>query len=474
MPNNVAYLALLMWPLVAIWLYKKKEVIPATFWTIVGGYLLLPVGVQFDFPLIPALNKETIPAVMVLLCCRYSTGLKIKLLPPKGIERNLILLFFAGSVGMVLTNGDVVDEPTRFIQALSYRDTVSVILSQGLLLLPFTIAIQLIRSYDDQVELFKLIVLAGLLYSILIVFEIRMSPQLHKWIYGFFPHTWAQQLRYGGFRPVVFLGHGLWVSIFLVAVLGASLILSNLKVSVTKRFNSLIVTYLVLLLYFSKGFGAMILGSIFLIVTKVIGRMSQRIAISIATLAILYPLLCIVDIFPHQYLIDLVEPVNMRQAGSLQYRFNQEALLLERATEKYIFGWGGWDRYKLPNSVTDGYWIIVFGKYGLIGFISIFGLMFTSIWKVAIIRIGLVNKIEYKLLGTHSLLLSLLMLDQLPNASINPLFWFMFGALVGRTREINFKGMSTNLEEKNSVSPNILKEIKMLPKQPGKKKVVGG
>lgn len=450
MPNNFAYLALLIWPLVTIWLYKKHEAIPATFWTIVGGYLMLPVGVQIDFPLIPALNKETIPAIMAFLCCRYSAGINIKLLPPKGIERNLILLFFAGSVGMVITNGDAINEPTRFIPGLSYRDTVSVIMSQVLLLLPFTIALQLIRSYENQLELLRLLVIAGLLYSILIVFEIRMSPQLHKWIYGFFPNDWAQQIRYGGFRPVVFLGHGLWVSMFLVAALGASLILSHLKVAVTKNFNSLIVGFFIILLYFSKGFGAIILASIFFVVTKVIYRMSQKIAIIIATLAIFYPLLCIMDIFPHQYLIDLVEPINIRQAGSLQYRFNQETLLLERATEKYIFGWGGWDRYKLPDSVTDGYWIILFGKYGLIGFISIFGLMFISIWKAANIKMESIQKVECKLLGMHGLLLSLIMVDQLPNASINPLFWFMFGALVGRVREIDLIGKLASQGKRNA------------------------
>ena len=237
MPNSFAYLALILWPLVSIWLYKRYEVIPATFWTIVGGYLLLPVGVDFDFPLIPALNKTTIPAIIAFIGCRFVANKSISLLPPNGLERNLIILFFIGSVGMVFTNSDAINELNRFIPGLSYRDTASVILSQGLLLLPFIISMQLIKTHEDQIQLFKLLVLAGLLYSILIMFEIRMSPQLHKWVYGFFPHSWGQQVRYGGFRPVVFLGHGLWVAIFLVSVLGATLILTKLKIQLTTYFN---------------------------------------------------------------------------------------------------------------------------------------------------------------------------------------------------------------------------------------------
>lgn len=438
MPNSFAYLALILWPLVSVWLYKRYEVIPATFLTIVGGYLLLPVGVDFDFPLIPALNKTTIPAIMAFIGCRFVANKSIGLLPPKGLERNLIILFFIGSVGMVFTNGDAINELNRFIPGLSYRDTVSVIISQGLLLLPFIISMQLIKTHEDQIQLFKLLVLAGLVYSILIMFEIRMSPQLHKWVYGFFPHSWGQQVRYGGFRPVVFLGHGLWVSIFLVSVLGAALILTKLKIQLTTYFNRWVVAYLVMLLYLSKGFGAMVLGIALFFPIKFLGSfVVKRIAWCLATVAITYPLLCIMDLFPHQYLLELIEPINSRQAGSLEYRFNQETLLLERAKDKFIFGWGGWDRYKLADSVTDGYWIILFGKYGMIGFLSIFGLMYSALVRAGFGR----NQAEdYKvqiLIAGHCLIVAVIMVDQIPNDSMNSLFWIIVGSLIGRCQHIS-------------------------------------
>lgn len=437
MPNSFAYSTLIMWPIVAIWLYKKNEVIPATFWTIVGGYLLLPVGVDFDFPLIPALNKTTIPAIMAFFGCKYIAKVNISLLPPAGLERNLIILFFIGSVGMVLTNGDPINEADRFIPGLSYRDTFSVMLSQGLLLLPFTISLQLIKKYDDQIQLLKLVVLAGLLYSLLIIFEIRMSPQLHKWIYGFFPHSWGQQVRYGGFRPVVFLGHGLWVSMFLVTVLGAALVLEKIKTPVTNILNNFIVIYLVLLLYLSKGFGAMILGAVLLIPTIFMSiSISKKIAYFFSTVAISYPLLCIIDLFPHQYLVELIEPINFRQAGSLEYRFDQEVTLLDRAKDKFMFGWGGWDRYKLADSVTDGYWIILFGKYGVIGFVAIFGLMYSAVIKAGSSVRLMTDRSEKTVLIGHSLIVAVIMIDQIPNDSMNSLFWLIIGALIGRSQSV--------------------------------------
>lgn len=347
---------------------------------------------------------------------------------------------------MVVTNGDSVNETYRFIPGLSYKDTFSVVLSQLLLLLPFILGLQLIRTYEDQVTLLKLLVTAGLIYSVFIMFEIRMSPQLHKWIYGFFPHTWGQQVRYGGFRPVVFLGHGLWVSIFLAVVLGGALALAKIKVRVTRFSNGLVISYLMGLLIIAKGFGAIILGSVLLFgITFLRSKWVIRLAFIIAAIAITYPLLCILEIFPHDFIVSLVYPIDSSQAGSLQFRFNQEVPLLERAKEKIIFGWGGWDRNRLVDSVTDGYWIILFGKYGLIGFSAIFGLMFTAVHSGIRVFPTLETDSEKYLISGHCLVVAIIMVDQIPNHSINPLFWFLIGALVGRADHVKISQESMPL-----------------------------
>lgn len=447
MPNNFAYLALILWPLIAITLYRKKEVIPATFWTIVGGYLLLPVGVEIDFPLIPSMNKETIPAIMAFLGCKYIAKEDVKILPPKGIERNLILLFFLGAVGTVLTNGDPIVVGNNYLPGLSFRDLFSVIMGKYLLLLPFILGIQLIKTTDDQVQLFKLIVLAGLLYSVLILFEIRMSPQLHKLIYGFFPHTWGQHVRYGGFRPVVFLGHGLWVSMFIVIVVGVAATLSKLKMKLSKPPNMVVLIYLLLLLIFSKGFGSLILGTImFLSVWLLTPRLIYLLSVAIAILSITYPFLCLIDVFPHEQVIENIEKINPAQAGSLEFRFSHEIALLEKAADRFLFGWGAWARNRLEDSVVDGYWIGLVGSYGFIGFMSIFGLMFIAIWKVRYVFKWLPTKRDKFLLASLSLMVSLIMVDQVPNHSENPFFWFLTGSLAGRNLFISKSRLSKKNE----------------------------
>ena len=433
MPNDFAYLALLVWPIVSIVLYKKCPVINATFWTIVGGYLLLPVGVEFDFPLIPALDKKTIPAVMAFIGCKYIAEQKIRLLPPPSIERKLIIIFFLGSVVTVLTNGEAVVEPNRYISGLTFYDTLSTVISQWLLLIPFILGVQIIKTHEDQVQVIRLLVVAGLWYSLLIIFEIRMSPQLHTWIYGFFPHTWMQQLRYGGFRPVVFLGHGLWVSIFIFMILGSIVSIAKLKISSFRFPDAIIILYFSVLLILAKGAGSMLLG-LMLMTGMMFFKydLVLKISILLATTAILYPLLCIGDFFPHQYLLDSIAAIDASRADSLKYRFDQEAALLDRASQKLLFGWGGWGRSLLENSVTDGYWVILVGKYGLVGFAAIFGLFVTSIYRAKeTIQIGR-NKAENEYIAGIAFTAALLIIDQIPNASINPIIWFLMGSLSGR------------------------------------------
>lgn len=437
MPNTFAYLAIILWPLVAVVLYQKKEVIPATFWTIVGGYLLLPVGISIDLPIIPALGKETIPAIMAYVGCKYLAKIKVTVLPERGIERGLILLLFLGAIGTVITNGNPVQELDRYLPGLGYRDIFTVIVAKAVLLLPFSLALQLIKTSDDQIQLFKLLLLAGLLYSVLIVFEIRMSPQLHKYLYGFFPHTWGQQVRYGGFRPVVFLGHGLWVSIFIVMVIGAAVTLSKQKIKLTRFPNGMIIAYLTLLLIFSKGFGSIILGTILLFAIWFFRtRFIYITALVIGVVTVAYPFLCLMDIFPHQYIIQQIDSISSPQAGSLQFRFNHEIALLERAVDRWLFGWGTWGRNRLTDSVVDGYWIGLIGSYGVIGYTATFGLMFAPLWKAGECLKLLVDEKESFLLACHSLMVALIMVDQIPNHSENPLFWFLIGALTGRQKYI--------------------------------------
>ena len=60
-PNALAYLMLLVWPLVCWQLWKRLDPGRALIWSVLGGYLAMPPLTAINFPIIPDLDKISIP-----------------------------------------------------------------------------------------------------------------------------------------------------------------------------------------------------------------------------------------------------------------------------------------------------------------------------------------------------------------------------------------------------------------------------
>ena len=125
----------------------------------------------------------------------------------------------------VLDNTDPIVAGPLYIAGLRPYDAFSMALSAGVMLLPFVLGRRYLATPEAQVTLLKALVAAGLVYSLLILIEVRLSPQLNKWVYGYYSHSFAQHIRAGGFRPMVFVQHGLRVGIFMSACVLAAAVL---------------------------------------------------------------------------------------------------------------------------------------------------------------------------------------------------------------------------------------------------------
>jgi len=448
-PNDFAYVALILWPFISVLFYKHMPIVQATFWTIVGGFLFLPVKTAIDFPFVPPLNKESIPVIAALVGCKYIKKVKVTLIPRTGVERWLILVVIITPFFTMLNN----QESFNGIPGLTLHDTISAVINQYLKVLPFVIGVQLINTYKDQILLFKLLVLACLIYSIPILFEVRMSPQLHTWMYGFFPHSWVQQYRADGFRPVVFMGHGLIVSMFVAVSLAAATITWKEKMRIYGVPAFVIVIYFFVLLILCKTLGAFILGTILLVF---IGferpSWTRWLSAFLIFIVVFYPLLSFFNLFPHDYLIQLAADFDKSRGGSLAFRFYHEEALLNHAIEKTFFGWGAWGRFRLEDSVTDGYWIITLGQYGIIGFGSFFGLSVLAVWRgLKANKISARNE-QPRFFVSHILIVSIIMIDQLPNHSLYSWLWLYIGALLGVSNYI----LKENDSNKNRKTSSIL------------------
>mgnify|MGYP007055198211 CR=1 FL=1 len=444
MGNGFAYAVLALWPLLAVYLYQTRSIQVASLWTIIGGFMILPVRTVVDLPMIPPMGKHTIPVVSALIGCWFIKNKRISYIKELGKIKYLVILFIIVPFITAWLNSDAINIGGRFLPGLTYYDGLSTVVNQFLIITPFFIGRQFFKTYEHQLLMFKTLVVAGLFYSIFMLFEIRMSPQLHTWIYGYFPHSFGQQMRFGGFRPVVFMGHGLLVSFFTAVVLLSAAALWKAREKV-RNFSSPIVNYYLLgVLVLCKSVAALFYGVFAFIVIKNIKPNSQhKIAIALVCLAMLYPMLSIMKIFPHQALTGIAESIDPDRAQSLEFRFDNEEKLLDKAKEQLFFGWGGWGRNRIYDddsgkdiSVTDGGWIITFGQFGLLGFIAEFGLLVITVFRARKASELLQGKSEKTILAAHTLLVSIVVVDQLPNASLAPWLWLITGVLLGRSEYI--------------------------------------
>ena len=81
MPNGIAYLMLLLWPFVTLVMFRKLSVERALIWSILGGYLFLPPLAEFNLPLVPGMDKVSIPNLSVLLILMFGMKQKVHLIP---------------------------------------------------------------------------------------------------------------------------------------------------------------------------------------------------------------------------------------------------------------------------------------------------------------------------------------------------------------------------------------------------------
>lgn len=445
MPNPIAFLMLAIWPLVAVALYGRLRADQALIWTLLLGYLFLPEPpAAFDLPLMPPLNKHNIPALAAFAIALWRYGHDGPLLPQNPLGKLLLAAFVLSPVMTVLTN----EEPVFFGQVglpgLAVKDAIALMLQQALLVLPFLLARQFLSGGGAQRELLRALMIGGLVYSLLMLIEIRLSPQLNLWVYGYYQHLFGQSIRFGGYRPVVFLYHGLWVAFFCMTSAVAAYALWRLDGATGRLRGLLAALYLTAILVLAKSLGALILAVLLVPLVVLLAPVAQiRVAIVIGLLAMAYPVLKGAGLVPQERLLAQAASIDPDRAASLQFRFDNENILLERAYRKPVFGWGSWGRNHILDpvsgnilTVTDGRWIIVIGVYGWVGFLAEFGLLvlpLVLLWREAV---AARDRPVSPLIAPLSLILAVNVLDMIPNATLTPLTWLLAGALTGYAEQL--------------------------------------
>lgn len=443
--NIVAYLALILWLPFSLLIFSTFRPQLAVLLTVVGGILFLPEVVTFDFPLVPPLEKNAIANLSALIGLLITSRRMLTRAKPFSGIGLLVLILLCSSVGTIFTNLDTIRIGKTELPSLKFNEIIPSLVRDFLTLgLPFVLGRVAFRTSKDLRELFHILTIFGLVYSLLAMVEMRMSPQLHIWIYGFHQHSFLQSIRWGGYRPTVFLAHGLAVGLFMLIATMALFSYSRVKAALFSVPTKIIGIYMTVVFIFCKSTGAVFFGVFSLPSVIFLKAKSQvRLAVILAFAFSAYPFAKVTGLFPEEQLVNLaIDIAGADRADSLQDRFDNDLMLAERARERIYFGWGPYGRARVYDtdgndiSVTDGWWIINLGNRGLIGLYCLIGLLVLPIITCTKKLPKVPDKKDRILVGGLCLINMFYALDLLLNGLYNTMPFFLSGALLGLTEQM--------------------------------------
>lgn len=440
----IAHLALLLLVPLTWYAFHERRPAVAALWVIFGSVLFMPEHAHFKIPTLPPFSKQSLPFLCVLAALWLTDPEIVRRARPfRGFDLIALIPAVAAPI-TALTNMDDLQfgVTTRtYCQAMGIKDGLALGLSNLFLIwLPFFVGRALFTNGRDLRDLLKFLAWCGILYTPLMLYEVRFSPQLHRMVYGYMAHIDFQgTLRWGGYRPMVFMEHGLAAALFMYVAWASAMLLAREKAMIGRFKAKLVAPVLTVMLVMAKSTG--VLG--FALLTALpLWKLKPRAlllgAVVAATLVMLYPLLRATDIFPAMDLYRFVrDEINEDRAASILFRFVNEDLLLERARERAWFGWGYYGRNRVYDSmtghdisVTDGYWIIILGVQGAVGALAAFWTLLGPAY-VAFRKIRRVPAADQLLVAGLALIVVVVTIDLIPNGLFSVYPYFLAGCLWG-------------------------------------------
>lgn len=431
-PGNIFVpISIFGWIPVVILLFKKLESRIATATAFVAGTMFLPVAAFTLFGFRDH-SKVTVICIGVLLGTYIYDRERFSKFQMQVIDIPVLMWGFAPMFSS-LANG------------LGFYDGLSQTMYQVIVWgLPYYIA----RIYFSDIDSMKILAVAIFIGTIVYIplcwFELIMSPQLHRLTYGFHQSNFLQTLRDGGgFRPMVYMDHGLMVAMWMIlgVFLGIWLFFSRM---LPEKILFIPSKWLLLSLIFTsimmKSVGAIVL----LLIGLGVLYLSQKMkSIVLVVIMLCVPLMYIytrsTGIWDGRNLSGYVaEKFSPTRAQSLQFRFDNETILIDKAMQGTFFGWGGYGRSRVFSksgkdiSVTDGLWIITLGQNGIYGLV----MMIVTIQLPVMLFLrqfdpGQWKSRELAIPAVMILFLSVWMIDNLLNGMINPIYMLFNGGVNG-------------------------------------------
>jgi len=352
----------------------------------------------------------------------------------------LYLLTIATST---LLNQDPLEYAGTDLPGSTPYDIISNCTLDLLVFIPFVIGRNVYNRIEDTEYMFKALTVFALIYSVLMFYEIRMSPHLHESIYGYFPSDYVQAIRGDSVRPIVFIGHGLALAFWFSIATIAALALHKAKVSVQlfgRTFSGLkLLIYLIVALLACQTASVVIYIIIAIIMIFFMKEKKQMtLSLVMTAMVMVYPINATSQFIKYSDVLEFVGQYSDERKDSLQTRFLNETRLTVRALERPYFGWSGWGRSRVYQggrdiTVTDGEWIITLGHWGLVGFVLYYLML---IYPIILARKSyryITNEKHRIYFVTLVIMLAIGIVDSVPNTGMMPVHMLLAGALLGQS-----------------------------------------
>lgn len=379
--------ALLLWVLISVSLFATLSPLRAFLLTYVVGLLFLPVEIT-------DVNGYHIGSIVLTqslrldkyAACNVGAILGTVMFAPQVFRHYrwqwLDLAFVLVIVGQFLTSMQ---------NDLGARDGISAGVQLMRDYLPILVLSRLyITSMKDIVEACRMMIGGALVYAGLCMFEWRFSPQVHRYVYGYFQHSFDGFMRNDHFRSVGFFRHAIELSVFMAT---ASVMAGWLWArGLMRPLWGLIPNWLLLPILLVglattisfSGYGALVLCAT--ILALVFFMRSRWLLLVLPVLAIAWMAGRYTGAISTEDLVSLTQRWNPSHANSFKYRLDAEDLNFAALRDHFWLGQGAYHgaarteegRFTL---FLDSQWLINLVFFGFVGLGSWFLLWAASIYE---------------------------------------------------------------------------------------------
>jgi hypothetical protein len=409
--------------LLFLWLPPRRAVVTA----FIAGWLFLPAA-TFDLPGLPDYSKMAATCAGILLAAMVFDIDTLLAVRPRWFDIPMLVWCFVPFV-------------TNEVEEIGIYDSLSWSVNQMITWgMPYFIGRCYFTDAESLKSLAKGIVIGGLIYIPICWFEIRMSPQISKFLYGV--EGGYSGTRLGGWRPQGFMASGLMLGMWMTSasILGIWLWSTGALKKIGKRDSGWFIFFLTATAIFCKSTGAIVLmltGLGCLYGIRKLGRATPVLLLCLPP--IIYPMIRAGSNWDGKQMVQIAEStVGPERAQSLDFRLHNEDILSTKALQRYWWGWGRFGRSRVLNefgkdiSTTDGEWIIALGQSGVVGLAAV-----TMIYLLPVIRLWwrlkgpLWSDPSYAAVAAFAVILALYAIDNILNAMLNPVITVVMGGVNG-------------------------------------------